>query len=242
MESEMDRRAAAEVPQGVPGRGITKEKLHTLGALPEADPAELVTAIDRAWTGPRAPMVRMLPAQVGYETLIQTGDHIAIPGQRVSRVPIGVEESRLAPIHLDFTADPHFLVFGEGESGKSNFLRLIARGVCDRAADDEGKPTAMFVVVDYRRTLMDAVPDKFLVAYAATGPSAAETMNGVIPALKERLPGPEVTQEQLRNRSWWTGKDVYILVDDYDLVASTAGNPCLHWWNSCPTRATSAST
>ena len=33
MESEMDRRVAAEVPQGVPGRGVTRQKLHTLGAV-----------------------------------------------------------------------------------------------------------------------------------------------------------------------------------------------------------------
>jgi S-DNA-T family DNA segregation ATPase FtsK/SpoIIIE len=34
-----------------------------------------------------------------------------------------------------------------------------------------------------------------------------------------------VTPEQLRNRSWWSGAEVYVVVDDYDLVATTAGSP-----------------
>lgn len=233
MESEMDRRAAAEVPQGVPGRGITKAKLHTLGALPGADSETIVQAIDRAWTGAHAPRVRMLPALIGYDEVLAAVPVIpaqrslgvpVIPAQRSPGVPIGIDENRLAPVHLDFSADPHFLVFGEGESGKSNFLRLLARGICDAAADGSG-PKAMFVVIDYRRTLMDAVADEHLVAYLAAGPAAVTTMSELVPALKARLPGPEVTQEQLRRRNWWTGKDVFVLVDDYDLVASTSGNP-----------------
>jgi S-DNA-T family DNA segregation ATPase FtsK/SpoIIIE len=34
-----------------------------------------------------------------------------------------------------------------------------------------------------------------------------------------------VTSEQLRNRSWWSGPHYYVVVDDYDLVATNAGNP-----------------
>jgi S-DNA-T family DNA segregation ATPase FtsK/SpoIIIE len=40
-----------------------------------------------------------------------------------------------------------------------------------------------------------------------------------------RLPGADVTQEQLRNRSWWQGPELFVIVDDYDLVATQAGNP-----------------
>ena len=34
-----------------------------------------------------------------------------------------------------------------------------------------------------------------------------------------------MTPDQLRNRSWWTGPELYILVDDYDLVAAAGSNP-----------------
>jgi S-DNA-T family DNA segregation ATPase FtsK/SpoIIIE len=50
-------------------------------------------------------------------------------------------------------------------------------------------------------------------------------MGSVVGAMKERLPGPNVTPDQLRDRSWWKGPDLYVIVDDYDLVASPSGNP-----------------
>ena len=43
--------------------------------------------------------------------------------------------------------------------------------------------------------------------------------------LEGRIPGPDVTPEQLRNRSWWTGAEVFVVVDDYDLVATAQGSP-----------------
>ena len=49
-------------------------------------------------------------------------------------------------------------------------------------------------------------------------------------SLRGRLPGPGIGPRELRERSWWSGPEVYVLVDDYDLVApvgSTATNPLL---------------
>src|SRR5690606_9206708 len=37
MDSEFDRKVAANVPTGVPGRGQVPEKLHFMGALPRID-------------------------------------------------------------------------------------------------------------------------------------------------------------------------------------------------------------
>ncbi|MGL5826101.1 MAG: hypothetical protein ACRCYU_15005, partial [Nocardioides sp.] len=47
-----------------------------------------------------------------------------------------------------------------------------------------------------------------------------------VASLRERLPGPDVTSQQLRERSWWSGPRLFVLVDDYDLVAS-GQNPLL---------------
>ena len=43
--------------------------------------------------------------------------------------------------------------------------------------------------------------------------------------LENRIPGPDVTPEQLRNRSWWKGAEVFVVVDDYDLVATQQSSP-----------------
>lgn len=32
--------------------------------------------------------------------------------------------------------------------------------------------------------------------------------------LKPRLPGPEITPAQLAARSWWSGPDIYVVIDD----------------------------
>ena len=50
-------------------------------------------------------------------------------------------------------------------------------------------------------------------------------MAGLADYLRQRLPPDNVTPEQLRARSWWHGAEAWVLVDDYDLVATNAGNP-----------------
>jgi S-DNA-T family DNA segregation ATPase FtsK/SpoIIIE len=50
-------------------------------------------------------------------------------------------------------------------------------------------------------------------------------MGDLAAILRSRLPGPDVTPQQLRERSWWTGPDIYLVVDDYDIVATSTGNP-----------------
>ncbi|WP_194927898.1 type VII secretion protein EccCb, partial [Catenulispora pinisilvae] len=226
MESEMDRRTATEVPQGMPGRGLTRQKLHTLGAVTEKPAEELAAAVAKAWQGPVAPRVRMLPSQVAYGELVtrgRAGDAATSDAMPGAGVTIGIDETRLLPVTLDFEADPHFVVFGEGEAGKSNFLRLVATGLVEKVA--AGRLDARFMVVDYRRSLMGVVPEEYSAGYAVAGPAALSLMSQLAEALRDRLPGPDVTAAQLRTRSWRTGKDVYVFVDDYDLVASPTANP-----------------
>ncbi len=37
-------------------------------------------------------------------------------------------------------------------------------------------------------------------------------VNEVRSPLRKRLPGPDVTQEQLKNRSWWKGPELFVIV------------------------------
>ncbi len=60
--------------------------------------------------------------------------------------------------------------------------------------------------------------------------------------MQHRLPGPDVTPQQLRDRSWWTGPELYVLVDDYDLVATGRPTRCGRWRSSCRRPGTSACT
>ena len=84
---------------------------------------------------------------------------------------------------------------------------------------------AQIVVVDYRRSLLGEVPDEYLLNYLTSAAQAGPVIKDLATYLENRIPGPDVTPEQLRNRSWWKGAEVFVVVDDYDLVATQQSSP-----------------
>jgi DNA segregation ATPase FtsK/SpoIIIE, S-DNA-T family len=207
-DSTVSRRSAANVPAGAPGRGITAESLHLLTALPGITPEEIAAG----WTGPSAPPVRRLPAELPYA---------AVRDARETglRIPIGIVETDLSPAVLDFAADPHFLLFGDGESGKTSFLRALATTITGRFTPAE----ARLVVIDFRRTLLGAVDDTHVLGYGSAAKPARTLIETAAESLRRRLPGADVTPRRLRDRSWWTGPDLFVLVDDYELAGGQSG-------------------
>ena len=226
-ESAIDRRAASNVA-AVPGRGLTVDRLHFQAALPRVDGRaevldlaegveRLVAAVRDGWSGAAAPPVRVLPRRLGADRLPAPGADTA-PG-----VPVGISGRALGPVYLDLDADPFLLVFGDGESGKTTLLRTLVAGLMARR--EPGR--AQVLVVDYRRALLGMVPEPYLLGYAAAEPTAAGQVGEVAEAMRRRLPPAELTADELRSRSWWKGPDVYVVVDDYDLVVTAAGSPLL---------------
>ncbi|GLW05021.1 type VII secretion protein EccC [Microtetraspora sp. NBRC 13810] len=224
-ESEVNRKASLAVPEGVPGRGLTRDGLHFLTALPRIDLVQkaddlsagtraLVQGVREAWQGRPAPAVRLLPSVLPAETL----PDVAATGPK--HIPIGIDEATLTPVMLNFDTDPHFVVVGDTESGKSNVLKLITEGLVARNTPRE----AMMIVIDYRRALLDTAATDHRIGYAASSAAALDLINDTRSALLKRLPPADLTPEQLRTRSWWQGSDLYIVVDDYDLVSGTS-NP-----------------
>jgi S-DNA-T family DNA segregation ATPase FtsK/SpoIIIE len=224
-DSAIDRRAAATVPESAPGRGLTRDKLQFLTSLPRVDGrpgngdlasgvTDLVKRVDAGWRGPRAPQVRLLPGLIELDAL-----PAPVPGNR--KVPLGISEADLGPVFIDFDIDPHFVAFGDTESGKTALLRLIGHGIMRRYTPER----AGIVVADYRRSLLGAIEGPHLIEYCGSVGALGGVMGQVEEALRTRLPGPSVTAEQLRNRSWWKGPELFVLVDDYDLVATQGGNP-----------------
>jgi S-DNA-T family DNA segregation ATPase FtsK/SpoIIIE len=152
------------------------------------------------------------------DLLGQAGEE-ALAGRRL--LLLGVNEKELAPIGLDADAEPHWLIFGDRQSGKSAALRAYLHEVMRTRTAKE----AQIVVVDYRRSLLGEVPDDYLLNYLTSAAQATPTLADLASYLENRIPGPDVTPDQLRNRSWWTGAEVFIVVDDYDLVATQQSSP-----------------
>jgi DNA segregation ATPase FtsK/SpoIIIE, S-DNA-T family len=218
-DSDVDRRLAAAVPR-VPGRGLTTDRYHFLTALPAlgtGDPADLVAAVAAAWPGPPAPPVRLLPELVPYAELAAA----APPGENRLALPIGLAEDDLRPVHLALDSEPHLLLFGDTGCGKTAFLRALATTIVRRFAPDE----ARIMVVDYRRGLLGTVTGEHLIGYGTGARQAADLLESAAAYMQRRLPGPQATPEELRSRSWWTGPELFVLVDDYDLVSAGPTNP-----------------
>ncbi|MDG4795727.1 type VII secretion protein EccCa [Micromonospora sp. WMMD1082] len=221
VDSTIDLRLAATVPQ-VPGRGLTPDKLHFLGALPRIDGIEdadsvpagardLAASVADFWTGPSAPPVRTLPAVLEVASLpAPEGD---------LRVPIGLDEERMAPVWHHFGEVPHLTVLGDAESGKSNLLRHLARSITTRFTPEE----ARVLLVDYRRTLFDAIAAEYRLGYSVSAESTRATVADALAGLRPRVPGADITPEQLRRRDWWSGPRLFVLVDDYEMLAGMDG-------------------
>ncbi|MFI1603029.1 type VII secretion protein EccCa [Streptomyces griseofuscus] len=226
MDSEIDRKVAANVPAGVPGRGVSPQKLHFMAAVPRIDgltsdtdladaTAALAAEVSRHWQAPGAPQVRMLPRELPVAQL-PAGDRFPRQG-----VAFGLDENDLEPVFVDFETDPFFMVFGESESGKSNLLRLLITQLTRRYSGDEAK----FFVVDNRRSLLDVTPASHLAEYIPMSNAMDHHMVALADLMNRRTPTADVTAQQLRDRSWWRGPTVYVVVDDYDLVSTSSGNP-----------------
>ncbi|WP_395474524.1 hypothetical protein [Saccharopolyspora spinosa] len=136
-------------------------------------------------------------------------------------MPLGLGESDLQPVWHDFSKQPHLTVLGDTASGKTAVLRLIAEAMTKNYAPGE----AEVILIDSRRALLDAVPDSYRRGFAFSSPAAAEIIGPTTTELRERLPGPDITPQQLQRRDWWSGPEVFIFVDDYDLLVTPMGGP-----------------
>ncbi|SEG90509.1 DNA segregation ATPase FtsK/SpoIIIE, S-DNA-T family, partial [Actinacidiphila yanglinensis] len=230
-ESEISRPLARQLRGFLPGRGLVSPGHVFQAALPRLDGAATTENLTKAqatvvdelaarWKGAAAPELRVLAESVTPEELDRACAALPDGSQprSASGVPIGIREFDLRPATLDLETDgPHFLVHGDPGSGKTAFLRSWMRAMARRRSAWDVR----FIVVDYRRGLLGAVPEDYLGAMAGDPATAAAYLEQVVEKLKERMPPLGITPRQLKERSWWTGPELYLVVDDYDLVAGS---------------------
>ncbi|MGO1854863.1 MAG: type VII secretion protein EccCb, partial [Microbacteriaceae bacterium] len=229
-DSEVNRKSAANVTSR-PGRGIDSRGLQMLTAVPRIDGVEdaseladgveqLVQRVDAAWPGGPGPKLRLLPERITHDELRALAAERG-GGKEPRKMLLGIDEADLAPVSIDPRAEPMLYLYGDADSGKSSMLR----GVVHEIMRLYGPKEAKIFAVDYRRALLGEIPTEYLGAYLTSHELAESGVRELAEYFRSRMPGPDVTPEQLRSRSWWTGAEGFVLVDDYDLVATSQGNP-----------------
>jgi len=226
-ESELDRKRAQQVPRDRPGRGLSRDGLHMLIALPRLDGIESTTGLAEAAVRAAdmlrrrhgesaAPAVPLLPTQVDHDTVLARAG-----GDIRPHILLGLEERRLQPVAVDFGRHPHLLVLGDNECGKTAALRTLCREIVRTKTAAQ----AQLLIVDFRRALLGVVESEHLGGYAMSPPALGALLPNLLDLLHRRMPSLDASQTQLRTRSWWSGPDIYVVIDDYDLVATPASNP-----------------
>jgi S-DNA-T family DNA segregation ATPase FtsK/SpoIIIE len=128
-------------------------------------------------------------------------------------------ENELRSVALDFAVESHLAILGEAECGKTSTLRMLCREIVRTNTPE----SAQLFIADFRRTLLGVVESDHLVGYTPSAVAMTARLAVLLERLQARMPGPDVSQQQLRTRSWWSGPEIYVVVDDYDLVAGTTG-------------------
>jgi DNA segregation ATPase FtsK/SpoIIIE, S-DNA-T family len=166
-----------------------------------------------------APPVPLLPARVDHREVVEQA------GPAELRPLIGLDEDELKPVAIDFAQQLHLLILGDHESGKTATLRMLCR---ELVRTTTGAQSQLFVV-DVRRSLLGVVQPEsgHLGGYLATADAVGEVMPRIVEQLRCRMPPWHVTPQQLRERSWWSGPEIFLVIDDYDLIgrSGTVGNP-----------------
>ncbi len=226
------RAVVGAIPPDRPGRCISSDGLHMLTALPRIDgvadsetsAAGLAAAIEhlrRALGDRAAPEVKLLPNRVLLDEVVANRPAPTTLAERLV-VPFGIRESDLSAASANFGVSTHLIVVGSPGCGKSTVVAALLASIRRQFTKDQ----ARVLLVDYRRQHMDAFQDDQLIGYLANERDVVEGLPPFVAKMRSRRPPDGVTSQQLKERSWWSGPEIFVVIDDYHMVAQRgAMNP-----------------
>ena len=231
------REAQKSLPD-VPGRGVSHNGKHIQVAFCAAQDVEHVRKVSVA-RGEKDVAMRVLPDRIGLAELLDgvpgcgsapgvdagtsgfgtgtatAGKHAAVDstgevaagshamGAHAPVVPFALGGPRLDAVTWDSGEFPHLVVIGQAGAGATSTLRTVAASI-DRLP--EGR--AEVLATDTRRGLLGS--PGYLGAE-----QFRQRLAEWIEVLQSRVP-KDVSVEQLRDRSWWSGPELFVVVDDSD--------------------------
>ncbi len=203
LDSEIDRRGARNVPLDRPGRGLTPDGVPLTVALPRLDGRETSAGLADAATAAGTVLRARYPGMIApaIKVLPAVVEYAAIAAEAsAGTVVLGIDQDRFETVTLDFAEQPHLIIVGDRGSGKTAALRTLVGQL---------QGSNHLIIVDPRRTMVE----RRGVAHVTTTGRLAAVIDELLPALRQRIVdrGP--------------GGETFLVVDDYDVVATSAGNP-----------------
>ncbi|OBJ52668.1 type VII secretion protein EccCa [Mycobacterium sp. 1423905.2] len=232
-------RFAKDVPVK-PGRGMVavnyvrldsdpQAGLHTLVARPALantatnvfESNSVAAAVSRLTSGQAAP-VRRLPAKFGVEQVRELAARDTRQGVGAGGIAWAISELDLQPVYLNFAENSHLMVTGRRECGRTTTLatimseigRLYAPGATSAPTPPPGRPSAQVWLVDPRRQLLTTLGSDYVERFAYNLDGVVAMMGELAAALAGREPPPGLSAEELLSRSWWSGPEIFLIVDD----------------------------
>ncbi|SRX95254.1 hypothetical protein MSP7336_03518 [Mycobacterium shimoidei] len=230
-------RFAKDVPVK-PGRGMVavnyvrldsdpQSGLHTLVARPALGNTEksvfesesVAAAVSQVAVG-HAPPVRRLPAWFGLDQLRALAAADRRQGVGAGGIAWAISELDLQPVYLNFDDNAHLMVTGRRECGRTTTLatimaeigRIYAPGAS--SAPPTSQPSAQVWLVDPRRQLLTVLGTDYVENFAYNLDGVAAMMDQLAATLARREPPPGLSAEELLSRAWWSGPEIFLIIDD----------------------------
>lgn len=131
-------------------------------------------------------------------------------------LPLGVSTQDLRIVEIPDDFSPHLLVLGATKSGRTSTLRGLINAIVHQYSPDQ----AQIVIIESKYqflTEQDELAKRgYLAAYAGDKASTAAAVAKVVDMIAGRAPTMEhnLTPQVIRERSWWSGPEVFVIVDD----------------------------
>lgn len=221
-----------------PGRGMVavnyvrldsepQSGLHTLVARPAlaetaADIFEsdgVAVAVSRVATGTARP-VRRLPARIDLDALRAQAVADLRDGVGAGGIAWAISEFDLKPIYLNFAENPHLMVTGRRQCGRTTALATIMSEIGRRyapgasSAPPTTEPSAQVWLIDPRRQLLTELGADYVERFAYNRDGVVEIMAELSATLARREPPSGLSAEELLSQSWWSGPEIFVIIDD----------------------------
>lgn len=208
---------------------VSGSELYGRIALPriDADPniaslskgiEHLVNSVNEE-SGGRAPRLPMLPTRLTRDTLKELAP--ASPdatAQERLRLPLGIDEATGEPAFAEMHREPHLLILGQAKSGKSETIGTLISSIAERYPTKED---AIVLLYDTKSSSLERIPENNLYAVVRNDDDFKRELQNLIDehstAARAVPEGATLADRQARN--WWTGPEIFIVVDDWEHAA-----------------------